>query len=35
MRASGIHFQFESDAGQAACVKAPEFAHATLMLRRD
>jgi hypothetical protein len=31
----GIHFQFESDASQAACVKVPEFAHATLMLRRD
>jgi hypothetical protein len=31
----GIHFQFESDASQAACVKAPEFTDANYMLRRD
>ncbi len=31
----GIHFQFESDASQAACVKVPEFTHANYMLRRD
>jgi hypothetical protein len=31
----GIHFQFESDASQAACVKAPEFAHTQFMVRRE
>ncbi len=30
----GIHFQFESDASQAACVQVPEFAHARFMLPR-
>jgi len=27
----GIHFQFESDASQEACVKVPEFANARFM----
>jgi hypothetical protein len=30
----GIHFQFESEASQAACVKVPEFAHSRFMRRR-
>jgi hypothetical protein len=30
----GIHFQFDSDASQAACVKVPEFTAANLMVRR-
>jgi hypothetical protein len=30
----GIHFQFDSDASQAACVKVPEFTNANFMLRR-
>jgi plasmid stability protein len=30
----GIHYQFDSDASQAACVKAPEFAYAHFMQRR-
>jgi hypothetical protein len=30
----GIHFQFDSDASQAACVKAPEFTNANFMLPR-
>lgn len=30
----GIHFQFESEASQAACVKVPEFAHARFMRPR-
>ena len=30
----GIHYQFDSDASQAACVKAPEFAAAHHMLPR-
>jgi hypothetical protein len=31
----GIHFQFESDASQEACVKVPELTHANYMMRRD
>lgn len=31
----GIHFQFESDASQEACVKVPEFTHTTYMIRRN
>jgi hypothetical protein len=31
----GIHFQFDSDASQAACVKVPEFTAARFMLRSD
>jgi hypothetical protein len=31
----GIHFQFESDASRAACVKVPEFTHANFMVRRS
>jgi hypothetical protein len=31
----GIHFQFESDASQAACMKVPEFTDANYMLRRN
>jgi len=31
----GIHFQFDSDASQAACVKIPEFTNANFMVRRD
>jgi hypothetical protein len=30
----GIHFQFDSDASQAACVKVPEFTNANFMLCR-
>jgi hypothetical protein len=30
----GIHFQFDSDASQAACVKVPEFTEANYMVRR-
>jgi hypothetical protein len=30
----GIHFQFDTDASQAACVKVPEFTNANYMLRR-
>jgi hypothetical protein len=30
----GIHFQFDSDASEAACVKVPEFTNANFMLRR-
>jgi hypothetical protein len=30
----GIHFEFESEASQAACVKVPEFAHARFMRPR-
>jgi hypothetical protein len=30
----GIHYQFDSDASQEACVKAPEFAAAHYMLPR-
>ena len=31
----GIHFQFDSDGSQAACVKVPEFTAANFMVRRD
>jgi hypothetical protein len=31
----GIHFQFDSDASQAACVKVPEFTEANYMVRRE
>ena len=31
----GIHFQFDSDASQAACVKVPEFTEANYMIRRE
>ena len=31
----GIHFQFDSDVSQAACVKVPEFTAANFMVRRD
>ena len=31
----GIHFQFDNDASQAYCVKAPEFAAEQFMLPRD
>lgn len=31
----GIHFQFDSDASQAACVKVPEFTAANFMVRRQ
>jgi hypothetical protein len=31
----GIHFQFDSDASQAACVKVPEFTRSKFMLRRE
>jgi hypothetical protein len=31
----GIHFQFDSDASQAACVKVPEFTAAHFMMRRE
>jgi hypothetical protein len=31
----GIHFQFDSDASQAACVKVPEFTNANYMVRRE
>jgi hypothetical protein len=31
----GIHFQFDTDASQAACVKVPEFTNANFMLRRE
>jgi hypothetical protein len=31
----GIHFQFDSDASQAACVKVPEFTDANYMVRRE
>jgi hypothetical protein len=31
----GIHFQFDSDASQAACVKVPEFTHANYMVPRE
>jgi hypothetical protein len=30
----GIHYQFDSDASQAACSKVPEFTAANLMMRR-
>ena len=30
----GIHYQFDSDASQAACVKVPEFTAAHYMLSR-
>jgi hypothetical protein len=30
----GIHYQFEPEASQAACVKVPEFARARFMRRR-
>jgi hypothetical protein len=31
----GIHFQFDSDASQASCVKVPEFTEANYMVRRE
>jgi len=31
----GIHFQFDSDASQGACVKVPEFTAANFMVRRE
>ena len=31
----GIHYQFDSDASQAACVKVPEFTAANFMVRRE
>jgi hypothetical protein len=31
----GIHFQFDSDASQAACVKVPDFTDANFMVRRE
>jgi hypothetical protein len=31
----GIHFQFDSDASQAVCVKVPEFTAAHFMVRRE
>jgi hypothetical protein len=31
----GIHFQFDSDASQGACVKVPEFTQANFMVRRE
>ena len=31
----GIHFQFDSDASQAACVKVPEFTDANYMVLRE
>ena len=31
----GIHFQFDSDGSQAACVKVPEFTDAHYMLPRE
>jgi hypothetical protein len=31
----GIHFQFDSDASQGACVKVPEFTEANFMVRRE
>jgi hypothetical protein len=31
----GIHFQFDSDASQAACVKVPEFTAEHFMVRRE
>jgi hypothetical protein len=30
----GIHFQFDSDAGEAACVKVAEYAHSNFMIER-
>ena len=31
----GIHYQFDSEASQTACVKVPEFTHARFMRPRD